>query len=106
MRVAWVSFDVVGRSCLEVAAQCGAEVVAVVTLPGPVDPKRSGQCSFDEIAVRLGAPLIETRDINSQVTLEAIRKVAPEMIFVVGWSQLVGGDFIALAPAGVFGMHP
>lgn len=32
MRVAWVSFDVIGRECLEAAAACGAEVVAVVTL--------------------------------------------------------------------------
>ena len=106
MRVAWVSFDVIGHSCLEIAAECGAEVVAVVTLPGPVNPNRSGQCSFEEITTRLGATLIETRDINSPVTLEAIRDAAPDIIFVVGWSQLVGGDFIALAEAGVFGMHP
>ena len=106
MRVAWVSFDVIGRDCLEAAAESGAEVVAVVTLPGPVDPNRSGQCSFDDVAARLGARLIETRDVNASETLAALSESAPELIFVVGWSQLVGDELIALAPSGVFGMHP
>ena len=61
MRLVWVSFDVMGRDCLAAAAEAGAEVAAVVTLPGPIDPSRSGQCSFDEIAAELGAKLIETR---------------------------------------------
>jgi methionyl-tRNA formyltransferase len=106
MRVAWVSFDAIGRDCVEAVADAGAEVVAVVTLPGPVDPNRSGQCSFDDVAARLGARLIETRDVNAPETTEALREAAPDLIFVVGWSQLVSDEFIALAPGGVFGMHP
>ena len=65
LRTVWVSFDVIGLDCLEAAAASGAEVVGVVTLPGPVDPNRSGQCSFDDIAARLGAELIEAADINA-----------------------------------------
>jgi methionyl-tRNA formyltransferase len=106
MRTAWVSFDTIGRDCLEAAAGSGAEIVGVVTLPGPVDPNRSGQCAFDEVAARLDASLIETRDINSPETLNSIRELNPELIFVVGWSQLVRDSFIKLAPDGVFGMHP
>ena len=106
MRTVWVSFDTIGRDCLEAAAEAGAEIVGVVTLPGPSDPNRSGQCAFDDIASRLDAALIETRDINSLETLNAIRKLEPELVFVVGWSQLVHDPFVALAREGVFGMHP
>lgn len=106
MRTVWVSFDIMGRNCLEAAAQAGAEVVGVVTLPGPIEPNRSGQCSFDEVAAGLGAELVETRDVNAEETLEAVRRLEPELIFVVGWSQLVREPFIALAREGVFGMHP
>jgi methionyl-tRNA formyltransferase len=106
MRTVWVSFDTIGRDCLEAAAGAGADVVGVVTLPGPIDPNRSGQCAFDEIAARLDAALIETRDINALETLNAIRKLEPELVFVVGWSQLVHDPFVALAREGVFGMHP
>jgi methionyl-tRNA formyltransferase len=106
MRTVWVSFDTIGRDCLEAAADTGAEIVGVVTLPGPIDPNRSGQCPFDGVAARLDAALIETRDVNALETLNEIRKLEPELIFVVGWSQLVHDPFIALASEGVFGMHP
>src|SRR5947208_1572255 len=106
MRLVWVSFDVMGRDCLAAAAEAGAEVVGVVTLPGPIDPNRSGQCSFDEIAGRLGARLIETADVNSPETTAAVREVEPDLIFIVGWSQLVLDEFISLGKHGVFGMHP
>src|SRR5919198_594589 len=106
MRLVWVSFDVMGRDCLAAAAEAGAAVAAVVTLPGPIDPNRSGQCSFDELAADLGARLIETADVNSPETIAAIREVDPDLIFVVGWSQLVMDEFIGLPRHGVFGMHP
>ncbi len=106
MRTVWVSFDTIGRACLEAAAGAGAQIVGVVTLPGPIDPNRSGQCAFDEVAGRQGAVLIETADINAEETLEAIRLLDPELIFVVGWSQLVQAPFLALPRDGVFGMHP
>jgi methionyl-tRNA formyltransferase len=106
MRTVWVSFDTMGRDCLEAAAQAGAEIVGVVTLPGPIDPSRSGQCSFDEVATRLGATLHETLDVNAETTLDEVRRLDPELIFVVGWSQLVRDPFVALAREGVFGMHP
>ena len=106
MRTVWVSFDTMGRDCLEAAASAGAEIVGIVTLPGPIDPNRSGQCSFGEVAARLEAQLHETSDINASETLAAVRALDPELIFVVGWSQLVKDPFIALAREGVFGMHP
>jgi methionyl-tRNA formyltransferase len=106
MRTVWVSFDTIGRDCLEAAASAGAEIVGVLTLPGPIDPNRSGQCSFDEVAERFDAALIETGDINALDTLNAVRKLEPELVFVIGWSQLVHDPFIATAREGVFGMHP
>jgi methionyl-tRNA formyltransferase len=106
LRTVWVSFDVIGRECLEAAAASGADVVGIVTLPGPVDPNRSGQCSFDEVARRLGAELIETADVNADATVAAVARLAPEVVFVVGWSQLVRDPFIATASRAVYGMHP
>jgi len=106
VRTVWVSFDTVGRDCLAEAAAVGANVVGVVTLPGPVDPSRSGQCSFAEIAAAVGAELVETEDVNDPSTVEAVSALEPELLFVVGWSQLLREPILGLAPGGVFGMHP
>jgi methionyl-tRNA formyltransferase len=106
VRTVWVTFDVIGRDCLLAGAEVGAEVAAIVTLPGPIDPNRSGQCSFDDVAQRVGARLFETRDVNAPETVEAVTGLEPDAIFVVGWSQLVREEFLRLARRGVFGMHP
>ena len=106
LRTVWVSFDVIGRDCLEAAAAVGADVVGVVTLPGPVDANRSGQCAFDEVAARLGADLVETDDVNAPATVAAVAALESETTFVVGWSQLVREPFIAAAGRAVYGMHP
>jgi methionyl-tRNA formyltransferase len=102
VRAVWVSFDTMGRDTLLAAREAGAEIAGVVTLPGPIDPDRSGQCSFDDV----GAPLVETADVNAPETIGAVGALRPDAIFVVGWSQLVRGELIALAPRGVYGMHP
>jgi methionyl-tRNA formyltransferase len=102
VRAVWVSFDTIGRDCLLAARDAGAEILGVVTLPGPIDPNRSGQCSFDKV----GVPLVETVDVNAPQTIEAVRALEPDAIFFVGWSQLVRGAFMARAPGAIFGMHP
>lgn len=106
MRTVWVSDDVIGRECLEAAAASGAKIVGVVTLPETATVDRSARCSFDEVSARFSAELLETNDVNSNEALEAIGKLDPELVFVVGWYQLVREPFIALASQGVFGMHP
>ena len=106
MRTVWVSFDTIGRDCLVAAADVGADIVGIVTLPGPVDLDRSGQCSFVEAAAAVGAVLIESADINGPDTVAAIAALEPELLFVIGWSQLLREPVLVLASGGAFGMHP
>ena len=101
-----MSFDFIGRRSLEAAGRSGAEITGIVTLPSEPGSDRSGQCPFDDLAEALGARMVVTRDVNDDATIEALVELAPDAIFVVGWSQLVGERFIAVAPRGVFGMHP
>jgi len=106
VRTVWVSFDTIGRDCLVAAAEAGADVVGIITLPGPVDPARSGQCSFAEVAEKLGAALVETSDVNAAETVDTVAALDPQLLFVVGWSQLLREPILATASAGTFGMHP
>jgi methionyl-tRNA formyltransferase len=106
MRTVWVSDDVMGRDCLRVTAEAGADVVGIVTLAQAATVDRSARWSFADDAADLGAELVETTDVNSETTLAAVAALDPELVFVVGWYQLVREPFIALAREGVFGMHP
>jgi methionyl-tRNA formyltransferase len=106
MRTVWVSDDVIGRDCLDAAARSGAEIVGIVTLPEEPGIDRSARWSFEEEAARFGVPRLETRDVNADDALAWIRALEPELVFVVGWYQLVREPFLALAREGTFGMHP
>jgi methionyl-tRNA formyltransferase len=105
-RVVWVSFDVIGLRCLEAASAAGANVVGIVSLPSSPEGSPAGWCGFGEIADRLESHWVETADINSQAAIQQIESLQPDMIFVVGWSQLLRQPIISLAAQGVFGMHP
>ncbi|WDZ87871.1 methionyl-tRNA formyltransferase [Micromonospora cathayae] len=105
-RIGWISFDSIGRSCLEAAAEAGAEVAGIVTLPGPPRPEVSGMCRFDDIAERYGAELVEARNLNDPECVAAVRRWEPDSLWVVGWSQLLRDELLAVPPGGTFGMHP
>jgi methionyl-tRNA formyltransferase len=106
VRAVWVSDDVIGRDCLHAAARSGAEIVGIVTLPEDPGVDRSARWSFADEAERLGVPRLQTRDVNSDDALAWIAALEPELVFVVGWYQLVREPFLALAREGTFGMHP
>lgn len=105
-RVVWVSFDAVGLRCLEAASAVGAHVVGVVSLPVSSEAKPAGWCEFGAAADDVGAVVIETSDINSPRTVQQIDQLRPDMMFVIGWSQLLREPVLRLAAKGIFGMHP
>lgn len=95
-------------SARALAALCesGHAPALVVTLP----PERAGDHSdfadLGPLAARHGVPLHRTARTSAPETLAAIRALAPDVILVIGWSQLVGPEFRAIPRLGVLGFHP
>lgn len=90
----------------ELAAAKGWHVPLLVTLPFEARGRHSDFVDLEPLARRAGADIHRTRKTNSDETLSAVREAAPDLIFVIGWSQLCGPDFLALAPDSVVGYHP
>jgi methionyl-tRNA formyltransferase len=63
-------------------------------------------CRFDDVARRYGAELVEARNVNDPECVAAVRRLAPDTLWVVGWSQLLREDLLAVPRGGTFGMHP
>ena len=106
MRVVFVSFDRMGWACLDKILALGGNVVAVVTLEDQLLEKRSGFQGFEDMAGKAQAPLLKCKNINQPEIIDALAKLQPDLIFIIGWSQLVKPEFIRLAKDGVLGMHP
>lgn len=82
------------------------QVPLVVTLPGELHARHSDIVDLAPYARSAGAELLAVSRTNDPATLAAVRAVRPDFVFVVGWSQLVGTDFLAIAPKGSIGYHP
>jgi len=78
----------------------------VVTLPPEKSGRHSDYVDLQSEATKVGAPVFHTSQTNSPLTLAAIREAKPDFIFVVGWSQICGPDFLSVTPGRVIGYHP
>lgn len=94
------------RVAIEAFSRSDWELTLVVTLPHEASGRHSDYVDLAPAASRVGAQLLQTRQINNADTIRAIRAVRPDFIFVIGWSQICGAEFCAIAPGRTIGYHP
>lgn len=92
------------RRMLTVLVQRGAAVTGVVTKASA--GSNSDYADLAPTAAAAGIPLLHTRDINAAETLDWIRARRPDVVFCLGWSQLIKAPLLSAAPMGVVGYHP
>jgi methionyl-tRNA formyltransferase len=78
----------------------------VVTLPLALAHRHSDYADLAPLAAEYGVPVHLTSDSNAPQTLAAIAATAPDLILVIGWSQIVQQAFRALPRLGSLGFHP
>lgn len=66
----------------------------------------SGYQPIHLIAEKNGIPFTKIHKINDPGNVDIIKKLEPDYIFVIGFSQLVKRDIIDAAKIGVVGFHP
>jgi methionyl-tRNA formyltransferase len=106
MKSIFVSFDEIGWRCLEEILRLGGDVAGIFTLDDERRLRMSGNRPFDDLAAAYNVPLFKVRNINDEETLRLVGKCSPDISFVIGWSQLVGKEFISSAAYTCVGMHP
>src|SRR5687768_16852061 len=90
----------------ETAAADGWEVAALVTLPPRLAGRHSDFADLGDEARAAGARLIHAPNCNAQEVLDEIRAIAPDLVLVIGWSQICKPAFIEAARGLVLGYHP
>ena len=96
------------RVTLERLLAHGAPVVGVLGL-APPDPEAapvSGYARLDDLCRDAAVPFVEFERINAPEVVAQVRAWAPDLLFVVGLSQLVGGELMALPGRATVGFHP
>jgi methionyl-tRNA formyltransferase len=62
--------------------------------------------SLREIHARYNIPVLGSKDVNNEATLETIRELKPDLVISIYLNQLIKRPLIELAPQGCLNIHP
>lgn len=105
MKFAWVGFHAEGLAALEALLGAGAPIAAVLTLKPELAAKRSGGIDYAPVCAEYGVPLHFITGINEPDAVAILEPLAPDVIFVIGWHQIVRPPVMRLARLGLVGAH-
>lgn len=103
-----VFIGAVEGSAVALRAICAADHAPslVVTLPLDKAGNHSDFADLGPIAAAQGIPVLRVGRSDDPALMAALRDLAPDLIMIIGWSQLVGPQMLALPRLGVLGFHP
>jgi methionyl-tRNA formyltransferase len=104
-RFAWVGFHAEGLPALHALLRAGAPIGAVLTLTPELRAKRSGGVDYVPVCAEFGIPLHFISGINEPEAYAILERLAPDVIFVIGWHQIVRPPVMRLARLGLIGAH-
>ena len=104
MRIVFIGAVRFSRTCLEQVLALGGEVVGVVTLEPELLVRAGDAAELAPVAEPYGVPVHAVRNVNDPPAIALIRSMRPDVILVLGWSQLLGEELLSLAPC--IGSHP
>lgn len=106
MKILFVGTVRFSRTCLGEILRQGGEVIGVLTLPAERARFNADFADLSDLCEQHGVPCHRIDNINEPNTVALIRSLAPDVIFVFGWSQLIHKEVLQLPPLGCIGSHP
>ncbi len=105
MKIVWVGFHQEGIDAFRAVLEAGHDVAAAFTLTQAAAGKRSGVTDYAPICREYGVPLHHVSNINDDSAMERLEALAPDLIVVLGWSQILQPRLLRLPRVGVVGAH-
>lgn len=107
MRVVFMGTPDFSVGTLRELVKAGHEVVGVVSQPDK--PKGRGKSLMPtpvkEAALELGLPVYQPKKVRDPEFLEVLRELAPEVIVVVAFGQIIPQSILELPPYGCINVH-
>src|ERR1043166_9542374 len=105
MRFAWVGFHAEGLPALGALLASGAPLQSVLTLEPELAAKRSGSVDYRLLCERFRVPLYHIANINEPKALQILCGLGADVVFVIGWHQIVRPTALHTARVGMIGAH-
>mgnify|MGYP000383282970 CR=1 FL=1 len=105
LRIGWMSHHVEGIKPLKAVLAAKFPIEAIVTLQDDLMAKKSGAADFASIATEYDVPLHHVRNANDPDSVELLNGLNLDVLFVIGWSQILHPPALRSAKLGCFGAH-
>jgi methionyl-tRNA formyltransferase len=105
LRIGWIGFHLEGVSALQAILKQGVRLEGVLTLRDEARAKRSAAANYASVLNGYGVPLYEVQDINDDESICILQRWSPDVVFVIGWSQILRPETLATARVGMIGAH-
>lgn len=104
MKIVVMGYHDIGYVCLKELLDAGADVRTVVT---HADNPRENIWfrSVRDLAVARRIPVFQPPDVNAPGMVEAVRRIAPDVIFSFYFRQMIGQALLDIPRIGAFNLH-
>ena len=106
MRILFIGTVRFSRHCLKEILDRGSNVVAVFTMSPGKGHFNTDYEDIEPITAEKGIPVFRVKRLNDPANVQRIRSLAPDVIFVFGFSQIIGRELLDIPPLGCIGTHP
>ena len=106
MKAIFIGAVAFSRRCLQTLLELPVEIDLVVTLDGRRSRRHADYADLAPLASQHSVPVLHVEDINSPEVFERFESVGPDVIFVLGWSQIVSDRLLNIPRLGCIGSHP
>lgn len=104
MKILFVGINIFSYHCLNEVIKNGGNVAAIITKKYSVF--NADFKDLTPLARKYNVPIYYIKDINSDKSFKIVKKYNPDMIFCLGWSQLIKKKILNFPKLGVVGVHP
>ena len=104
MKIFCVGFHMEGVEAFEFLVD-NYNVVGLMTLNVEAANKRSGVFNFKLFSEAAEVPCYQVKHINDESSVEILKNHAPDILIVLGWSQLLNEEVLAIPTIGTIGAH-
>lgn len=106
MKIAFISGVIFGHELLDIILKNNFDVRIIFSYENSKKGVYSDYVSFDDLAKKYNLQNVKVKNINDVENLRIFQEIQPDLILVMGWSQLLKKDIIKIPKLGVIGSHP
>lgn len=106
MKIVFISGVKFGYGLLSYILEKGWEISALFTYSDAKSKFYSDFSSFNDLSQKYKIQHVKVNNINDNENVELLRKINPDIILVMGWSQLLHENLLSIPRIGIIGSHP